>query len=493
MDLILGYISINTALIAFAMLLMLSLLASNISGRLGVPALLAFLVIGMLAGSEGPGGIYFDDPWLAQTLGVVALIFILFAGGLDTNWQSIKPVFAIGMVLSTVGVLLTAVILAFFVMYAAGFTFKEALLLGAIVSSTDAAAVFAVLRSRRVSLKEPLKPLLEFESGSNDPMAVFLTVIFTGVVATGQSFGINFVLMFFQQMGLGALTGYFAGKGLIWLLKRVNFEYEGLYPVLTIAAISMLYGMTAYVGGSGFLAVYMAGLILGKEDFARKRTLTHFHEGIAWLMQIAMFLTLGLLVFPSQLIQITVIGLLISLVLIFVARPVSVFVSLIFNKIGFKEKVLISWVGLRGAVPVILATFPLLADVGKAHTIFNIVFFVVLTSTLIQGPSIPYMAKWLRLDAPHVEKPRMPIELERSEKMQSDLLDILIPKGSAVIGKQLKEIDMPEGALIILINRNDQFFVPAGSTVLHEADMLLALADKNAAQELNEIIDKIIT
>jgi len=484
-------ISIELILIAAAVLLALSLFAGSASGRFGIPALLTFLVIGMLAGSEGPGGIYFDDPWIAQSLGVVALIFIMFAGGLDTNWQSIKPILTKGLVLSTLGVLLTAAILGIFVKYVAGFTIKEAMLLGAIVSSTDAAAVFAILRSRSVLLKPHVKALLEFESGSNDPMAVFLTIAVITAITNEQSTTAGVALMFVQQMSLGTVAGFLAGKILIFVIKKSNFEYEGLYSVLAIAAISMTYGLTAYSGGSGFLAVYVMGLVLGKEDFVHKRGLMHFHDGIAWLMQIAMFLVLGLLVFPSQLVTVTGAGLLISLALVFVARPISVFISLAFFRSSLREKLLVSWVGLRGAVPIILATFPLLANVPQARMMFNLVFFVVLTSTLIQGPSIPFVARWLKLDVPFSRKPRSPIEVEPSEKMKSELINILIPNGAKIAGKQVRDLKMPEGNLIILINRDDKFFTPTGSTVMREADMLLVLADRESIPKINTMVDEI--
>ena len=475
---------------ASAVLLLLSLMASNASGRFGVPALLVFLVVGMLAGSDGPGGIYFDDPWLAQLIGVIALIFIIFAGGFDTQWKNVKPVLKPGLILATAGVLLTTLILSVIVLYLTDLSIKQSLLLGAIVSSTDAAAVFAVLRSRNVRLKESLKSLLEFESGSNDPMAVFLTILVTAIAVGEQKTVLDFIMMFVRQMSIGLIFGFAAGKLLIYLIRRISFDYEGLYPVLTMATVVLSYGITSSLGGSGILAVYIMGLVLAHADFAHKRTLLNFHEGLAWLMQIVMFLTLGLLVFPSQLPSIMFAGLAIAFALIFVARPLSVYLLLFKSKLANKEKILISWVGLRGAVPIVLATFPLLAHVPQANTIFNIVFFVILTSTLIQGPSIPYLARLLKLDLPTPARQRSPLEFERTEKLNADLLDILIPKGSNVIGKRLKEIALPEGALIILINRNDEYLVPKGSTVFEEADILFALVDKESAKILNAIIDE---
>ncbi len=486
----LGYITIEQILIGVSVLLLLSLLASNVSGRFGIPALLVFLAIGMLAGSDGPGGIYFDDPWLAQTIGVVALIFILFTGGLETNWLNTRPMLKMGFILSTVGVLLTALILSFVVMLVTKFSFTESFLVGAIVSSTDAAAVFAILRSRNVSLKTSLKSLIELESGSNDPMAVFLTVIFTAVVAGHETSTAKFIIIFFQQLSLGLLLGYLAGRALVYLIRKITFDYEGLYCVLTIAVVMFIYGFTTYLGGSGFLAVYVVGLMLGKVDFAYKRVLVHFHGGLAWLMQIVMFFVLGLLVFPSKLPAVASAGLLIAFAMIFLARPASIYICLAKSSLSFKEKFLISWVGLRGAVPIVLATFPLLAGIPQANTIFNIVFFVVITSTIIQGPSLPFLSRWLKLDVPMERKPRSPLEFERTEHTKTELLDIWLPKGSAVIGKQLKEIAWPDGVLVVLINRGEEYIVPKGSTVLQDTDILFALVETDSVSKLNALIDE---
>jgi cell volume regulation protein A len=281
-----------------------------------------------------------------------------------------------------------------------------------------------------------------------------------------------------------------AGRILITLIRKISFDYEGLYPVLSIAMIILTYGITAYLNGSGFLAVYAAGLMLGKTDFAHKRVLMNFHEGVAWLMQIAMFVVLGLLVFPSQLPGVALAGLAISFTLIFISRPVSIFACLPGSPLSLSQKVLVSWVGLRGAVPVVLATFPLLAGVGQAHTIFNLVFFVVITSTVVQGPTIPLLAGWLGLDVKVPHKPKSPLEFEKTEKTKTELLDIMIPKGSAVIGKELKDLALPEGVLVVLINRGEDYIVPKGTTELQEADILFALVEYGAAKALNAIIDE---
>jgi cell volume regulation protein A len=480
--------SIEYILTGAAVLLLLSIVASKASGKIGVPALLIFLLVGMLAGSDGPGGIHFDDPYIAQFLGVVALAFILFAGGLDTNWESVRPVMWTGIALSTGGVLITALLVGSFAALILGFALPEGLLLGAIISSTDAAAVFSVLRSRNVSLKGRLKPLLELESGSNDPMAVLLTLGFISLLLhPGDSF-ISLIPAFIYQMAFGAVMGYLMGYGMIRLINRLKLEYEGLYPVLSMTLVLLTYGMTASLKGNGFLAVYIAALIMGKHSFIHKKSLIRFHDGLAWLMQIAMFLTLGLLVFPTRLVPVIGSGLLISVFLMFAARPVSVFVTTIASRMDFRERIMVSWVGLRGAVPIVLATFPLLANVPNAEMIFNIVFFIVLTSALLQGTTIPLVARWLGVDAPITIKTVYPIECEPTGKMKCDMAEVYVPDSAIAVNKRLLELNLPDGALIALIKRDDEFFVPAGGTKLLAGDRLLVLADKETFEKIRSII-----
>ncbi|SRR5579883_332692 len=378
-----------------AVLLLLSILAWLISSRLGIPALLFFLAIGMLAGSDGPGGIYFDNVFVAQSTGVVALAFILFAGGLDTEWKVVRPALSGALALSTIGVLLTAVVVALFAILLLHISFLQGMLLGAIISATDAAAVFSVLGARQLHLKGTLIPLLELESGSNDPMAVFLTIGLIQLLTDPRQSFLNVVVLFIQQMGIGAIGGLVLGWVSLQLIKRLHLAVVSLYPVLTIALVLFAYGLTATLGGSGFLAVYLMGLILGNSSIQRVNRLARFHDAIAWLMQIAMFLILGLLVFPSHLPAVAVSGLLITGVAIFIARPVSVLISLLPVKISLREKLFISWVGLRGAAPIVLATFPLLANVPQATFLFDLTFFVVLVSVLLQGTTVPLVAKWL--------------------------------------------------------------------------------------------------
>ncbi len=482
--------SIEYLLVGVAVLLLVSTVASKASHRLGVPSLLLFLLVGMLAGSDGPGGIYFDNPWLAQSLGVIALVFILFAGGLDTDWKSVRPVFWEGLSLSTVGVGLTALSVGLFARWVLGFSMPEGLLLGAIVSSTDAAAVFSVLRSKRISLKGQLKPLLELESGSNDPMAVFLTIaLIHWLTQPGTSVG-GWFLKFLFQMGVGAAIGYGFGRIMVVLVNRLQLEYEGLYPVLTLSLALLTYGTTASLGASGFLAVYVAGLAMGNKGFAHKKSLVRFHDGLAWLMQIAMFLVLGLLVFPSHLPGVMRAGLLISGFLMLAARPLSVFLALPFSPLAVREKAMVSWVGLRGAVPIILATFPLLAGLPKAEMIFDLVFFTVLTSALIQGTSIPWMARVLQVNAPLPLGRRFPLEFEQVEGMDAELLELIVPYNAEAAGKTIVALGLPHDCLITLISRNDRFIVPSGSTMLEEGDVLLLLMNPQSLPAARAILTR---
>lgn len=471
-------------LIGASILLLISVLVSKISDRFGIPALLLFLILGMLVGSEGLGGIYFDDPALAQFISVIALVVILFSGGFSTEWNQVRLMLKEGLLLSTLGVFITAMVVGLFARSLLGLSLLEGLLLGSIVSSTDAAAVFSVLRSRGISLKGKLKPLLELESGSNDPMAIFLTVGLIRLIAQPDLSPWSLIGFFFQQMLIGAVVGYGMGRVMVFLANRLKLGYEGLYPVLTLSLVFLTFGLTAVIGGSGFLAVYLAGIVMGHYSFIHKRSLLRFHDGLAWIMQIAMFLTLGLLVFPSRLFPIMGIGLLVAGCLMFIARPVSVFIGLLPSKLGWREKTFVSWVGLRGAAPIILATFPLLAELEQANLIFNVIFFIVLTSVLLQGTSIPLVAKWLGVDAPAVPKRLYPIEYNPMDGLKSELKELPILSGSRLDGKAIVELELPDGFLVILVARDHDFMVPSGGTVLQEGDTLLVLSDKKSFDEV---------
>ena len=488
--------SIELILLSVAGLLLLSVLASKISDRFGIPALLLFLALGMLAGSDGLGGIYFDDAALAQFIGVIALNLILFAGGLETDWNDIRPVLKQGTILSTLGVVLTALIVGLIAQALLGFSLLQGLLLGAIVSSTDAAAVFSILRSQSLGLKGKLRPLLELESGSNDPMAVFLTIGFIQLLTQPNFQFSDLLVSFVLQIVVGVALGVLFGKAIVFLANRLHLGFEGLYPVLTLSVVFLAYSATSAAFGNGFLAVYLAGIVAGHQDFVHRRSLIRFHNGLAWLMQIAMFLTLGLLVFPSRIVPIVGTGLLIAIALIFLARPLSIFLSLAFSKFDFRQKAFISWVGLRGAVPIILATYPLLARLPEADSIFNIVFFVVLTSALLQGASIPIVAKWLKVDEPIRNKPIYPIEFTPVSGFKNELKELHIPVNSAFAGRTIVELSLPQDFLIILIARNKEFIMPSGGIELLEGDTLVVLADKqtfaqvesNANQTASETI-----
>jgi cell volume regulation protein A len=479
--------SIELLLLTAAALLFLSVVASKVSDRLGIPALAIFLLIGMLAGSEGIGGIHFDDPWLAKSLGITALIFIIFSGGIETKYQDIRSVAVSGILLSSIGVVLTALIVGVFAFFILKFSFVEAFLLGAIVSSTDAAAVFSVLRSRSVSLQGKIRPLLELESGSNDPIAVILTVSIIRFLLNDQLPVLNFIPALIWEIAFGILMGVVMGRIMRIVINRVQLSYEGLYSALTISLVVITYGLTAVLKGNGFIAVYLASLVLGNSLFLHKKTIIQFHEALAWLMQIVMFLTLGLLVFPSRLVPIVGAGLIASLILMFVARPVSVFLCLSFSKFKWREKCMVAWVGLRGAVPIILATFPLIAKTPNADMIFNVVFFIVLTSVLLQGTSIPTVAKWLKVDAPISDKRIYPIAMEYTEGIDASLEELIVPYNATVVGKKIFELDTPEGCLIVLICRDEKFSIPKGTTVLEAGDVLLTLGKKDDIQKFQKI------
>lgn len=469
--------NIDNIILIGAILLLLSILASKTSGRLGVPSLLLFLLIGMLAGTDGPGGIEFSSAGFAQMLGVFALILILFSGGMDTRWESVRPVFWKGVLLSTVGVLLTAGVVGTFVYFLTDFSLVEGLLLGAIISSTDAAAVFSILRSKNIGLKGRLRPLLELESGSNDPMAFFLTITLTQLAVNTESSILSGIASFFIQMSVGAASGYILGRTMVWVLNRIKLDYEGLYPVLLTGLVLFTYAITAFLKGNGFLAIYIAAVILGNNNFIHKKSILKFYDGQAWLMQIVMFLALGLLVYPSRILPVIGTGLLVSFVLIFVARPIGVFLSLSFFRMQVREKALISWVGLRGAVPIIFATYPLMAGQGKADIIFNIVFFVVLTSVALQGTTLSDVAKWLKLYRPENQKRKYPLELELTDGFHNELVEIQVPEGCSAAGKPLVDIGFPKNALIVMIERDKKYITPNGATIIEPGDNLLVMTD----------------
>jgi cell volume regulation protein A len=465
------------------------MVASKTSFKLGIPVLIFFLGIGMLAGSEGFVGIAFDDPKLAQVLGIVALNFILFSGGMETKWESIRPVIWKGVSLSTLGVLLTATSIGLFVHLVTDLSLLEGLLLGSIVSATDAAAVFSILRTRNIGLKGNLRPLLELESGSNDPMAYILTISFTYLIANGDATITQLILKFFREMAIGGLLGLSLGWLMGYTINKVALETEGLYPVLIMAMIFFTFAITDLAGGNGFLAVYLSALVLGNTNFLHKKSIIRFYDGQAWLMQIVMFLTLGLLVFPSRITPIAGTGILIALALIFVARPIGVFVSLSFFKMRIREKLFVSWVGLRGAVPMVFATYPLIAGIAKADLIFHLVFFISASSVLLQGYTLPLVAKWLKVTVPQKAKKITEYDMEVYDTVKSELVEIILPGNSPAVGRPIVKLKIARSALIVLLVRDGKYIQPNGSTILEENDKLLLLANnKSTLHEIYQVL-----
>ena len=470
-------LTIENILLVGSLLLFISIIAGKTSYKFGVPTLLLFLAIGMLAGSDGIGGIAFNNPELAQFIGIVSLNFILFSGGLDTNWNAVKPIWKEGAALSTVGVLLTATSLGTFVFFVSDFTLMESMLVGAIVSSTDAAAVFSILRSKNIALKTNLRPTLELESGSNDPMAYVLTITFLSLVVNQNQSILSVLPSFFLQMILGAALGYGFGRLSKWIINKIELGFEGLYPVLVITLMFITFSASDAVGGNGFLAIYICAVYLGNQDIIHKKTILKMYDGLAWLMQIVLFLTLGLLLFPSQVVPYFGIGLLIALFLIFVARPIGVFISLAPFKMQMARRFYISWVGLRGAVPIVFATYPLLAGIEKANIIFNIVFFISVTSVLVQGTTLSVVAKWLKVIQPDGEKTINETEQFIAELPKNTLTEITISENSEAVNKRIVELHFPVNAIIAMIKRDDSFITPKGATVLNAKDTLVILAE----------------
>lgn len=484
-------LTIENILLVGSILLFVSIIAGKTSYKFGIPTLLLFLVIGMLAGSEGIGGIEFDDPSIAQFIGIVSLNFILFSGGLDTSWTSVKPILREGIVLSTVGVLLTALALGSFVWLVTDFTIYESLLLGSIVSSTDAAAVFSILRSKSLALKPRLRPTLELESGSNDPMAYVLTIAFLTLVVNQNQSPASIILLFLQQMIFGGITGLVFGRLSKLVINNIKLDFEGLYSVLVIAMMFITFSATDFIGGNGFLAVYITAVYLGNQDLIHKKTILKMFDGLAWLMQIVLFLTLGLLVFPSHVVPVMGIGLLISVFLILVARPLSVFICLIFFKMKLRRRFYVAWVGLRGAVPIVFATYPLLAGIEKAEMIFNIVFFISVTSVVIQGTTLTVFAKWLNVAIPEKVKPVTETERFISNFPKSSMREFEISPDSPAVNKKIVELEFPKNATIAMIKRNEKYLVPNGSTVLETHDRLVVLSDnEDGLNRVNDCLNK---
>jgi potassium/hydrogen antiporter len=478
----------ETILIIISSLLLLCVIISKVSDRLGVPILLLFLGIGMLAGSEGLGGIYFDNSLVTQYIANSCLALILFASGLDTSWKSIRSVAREGIALATIGVLLTAGIFGIITHQFLKLTWLESLLLGAIISSTDAAAVFSILRSKGLNLKSRLAPLLELESGSNDPIAVILTVSLISLITAPGTSILSLICLFFLQIIVGFTFAWIFSSLSLFLINRLKLGYDGLYPVLAIALVFLAFSLTTVLKGSGFLAVYLFGLLLGRNDFLHHHSLARFFDTSAWISQIVLFLTLGLLVFPSHLAAVALPALLLAFALVFIVRPLAVFITLLPFHYSWREKTFIAWVGLRGAVPIVLGTYPLVAGIQNASLIFNIVFFVVITSVLMQGTLLPRMAKWLKVKSDTPLPLPSPFELTARAGLNSQMMQTTIPADANCVGKAIYELALPAGYLVILINRGNTYIQPNGSTLLQAGDIIHALAAEDSIVPAREIL-----
>lgn len=478
-------ITAENILLVGSVLIFTSILISKTGYRFGIPTLLLFLLVGMAFGSDGLG-IQFNSASDAQFIGMMALSIILFSGGMDTRYSDIKPVLKQGILLSTVGVLVTTLLTGLFIYFLSNhtqanieLTLLVSLLLAATISSTDSASVFSLLRSQRMNLKYNLRPMLELESGSNDPMAYMLTIVLIQVIGSGSNFDIVIILKdLFLQFLFGGVLGYAFGKFSVWLINKIELSNSSLYPILLLSIIFITFTLTDLVKGNGYLAVYIAGMIVGNARLAYRKETNTFMNGLTWLFQIIMFLTLGLLVNPHEMIDIAVTALLIGIFMILIARPVSVFLCLLpFKGISNKARIFISWVGLRGAVPIIFATYPVIAQIPGSNQLFNTVFFITLLSLIIQGMTISKMARWLKLDLPE-EKEGNEFGVELPEEIDTHLNDITLTEDMLTVGNRLADMNIPKGTLVMLIKRGNEFIIPNGQIELHAGDKLLVMSEK---------------
>lgn len=468
--------SIEPTLFLIAVMLIVGVLATKFSSRLGLPALVLFLIVGMLLNRV----IYFGNVQLTQFIGTLALIIILFDGGTQTKWGKIRPILGPAISLATLGVFITTLVTGIAAMYILDFSLLEGLLLGAIVGSTDAAAVFSVLGNKNFDKK--LTYTLEAESGSNDPMAVFLTITLIALLQNPDMsiwFAIGSLIL---QMGLGLGLGLLLGKSTVWIINSIKLDISGLYPVLALGAAILTFAITDYLNGSGLLAVYVMAVFVGNSDLTHRFSIVRFNEGFAWMMQIIMFTLLGLLVFPEQLTEIIWEGILIVIILMLVARPLAVFISMLFMKYNVKQKLFISWAGLKGAVPIVLATYPIVAGIEGSNLIFNTVFFVVLLSALVQGSTLTWLAEKLKLSGEDDDS-NASIELINLGTSDSEIMKITMPKHAPTIGVSLLHLTLPKDTLVIGITRKNKLLTPTGSTIIKKGDTLYVLCDKENRKE----------
>ena len=485
------YFTSENLLFLGSILIFVSILLSKAGYRFGLPALLLFLLAGMLFGSDGLG-LEFHNVRQAQFVGMAALCVILFTGGLETRISEIRPVLGPGLVLSTVGVVLTTALTGAFIYMLScwdqvpfALPLVTCFLLAATMSSTDSAVVFNLLRGKNIHLKYNLKPTLELESGSNDPMAYILTIMLIQiageVTAPGAEISAGHIVLealwiLVQQFGIGAAVGVLTGFASVWIINKINLRNTPLYAIMLLSIVFFTFSVTGFLNGNGYLAVYIAGIIIGNHKIAYRSQISSFLDGLTWLMQIGMFLTLGLLVNPGDMMKLAPMALLIGVFMMFVARPASVFLSLLpFRKLNRKAKIFISWVGLRGAVPIIFATYPVVENIPGSDQIFNIVFFITLLSLIIQGTSIPSVASWLRLNEPApVEDDKFGVEIPEEA---GKLVEITLTEDSLIQGDTLKELKLPDGMLVMMITRDDRFIFPNGRVKLKAGYRLLIITD----------------
>ena len=465
-----------------AVLIFVSIIISKWGYRFGVPTLLLFLFTGMLFGSDGLG-LEFHSHEDAQLIGMLSLSVILFSGGMDTKRRDIEPVVTQGLVLSTLGVLITTVITGLLIFYLSewtrldiGLSLPLSMLLAATVSSTDSASVFNLLRSQHIGLKYNLRPLLELESGSNDPMAYVLTVALVDmIVQAGEFSGMELATKIVGQLAVGGLLGYLGGRALVWIVNRINLPNPSLYPVLMLCSILIIFTFTDMFQGNGYLAVYVAGVVAGNSRLSYRRETNTFMQGITWLLQILMFLTLGLLVNPGEMIHVLLVAVAIGLFMMFVARPVSVFLCLQPFRVPMRAKFFLSWVGLRGAVPIIFATYPVIAGIEDADFLFNVVFVITLLSLSLQGTTITAAAHWLGL-ATDEPKTGNDFGIELPDELESKLSEMTLTEESLADGNRLQDMHFPAGTLVMMVKRGNSFIVPNGQLELRKGDILLTIA-----------------
>ena len=479
----------NAAILVGALLLLVSIVASDISSRMGAPLLLVFLALGMLAGEDGPGGIRFDDFETAYLIGTVALAVIIFDGGMRTRRETFRVALLPALTLAAPGVVITAALVGLFSAWMLGLHWLQGMLLGAIVGSTDAAAVFALLRNQGAALQERVAATLEIESGSNDPMAIFLTVGLLELLAAGRtSLEPSLALAFVMQFGIGAALGLAGGRLLVWLINRLTL-LTGLYPLLAVAGGLLIYAVTAQLGGSGFLAIYAAGLVLGNSQLQAAQNILRVHDGLAWLSQIAMFLILGLLITPSRLVDVALPALGIAAFLILVARPLAVFVCLLPFRFPWREQLYIGWVGLRGAVPIVLALFPIMYGVEDARLYFNVAFFIVLVSLLLQGWTIAPAARLLRLEVPPSTEPLQRLTLDMPGHFEHEILGYQVQPGSLVAARDLSTLELPDGMQIMTVMRDGAPQPLRPELTFAPGDFVYVLAQPKALPQVNKLFD----